>query len=266
MKPVLFFQKVGRPLAVLLIIPLLIVGCTDNNSAKLAGPADKYLAGSLKLMKSTAYRFTGAGKVQYMGVQGQGNFTLSGAYKPPDQSSIKMQMKLGGANFYSEALFRNKVGYQLLNETWKKVVLDPNTLVQPGYKPVEVILAQIPQISSTPIWGQDEEVDGKKLKVIKVLANSKKLKSFLQKEFNKAIALEPERSQELKNFLKNSYISQFYTLYIDPDNNRIVKVTFSQRINLTIAENKMETQLVIDYVISDFGANVTMPALTEKGR
>ncbi len=264
LKAARFFTRLNRFIILLWLVLFLISGCTTRQELPVKQDnvsADWLLSDSLAAMKSAgSYRFSGTGSVQYMGIGEQGTFNLSGASRPPGLACLKMQMKLGGANFYSETAFRNQTAYQLINESWKRIVPDPNTLVQPGYKPVSTILEQLPQVAGAPFLERDAEVNGKKLKVINVPANAKKLKSLLEKQFTRASALEPERRPELLNFLKNSTVSQSCTLTIDPETKRILKVLFRQKVKINSSGSKPETSLSIDYTIFDFGARIAMPS------
>ncbi len=243
---------------------LIISGCGGGHKSGGRKPvrADQLLAESLQTMKNArSYRFTGSGSIQYLDVNDRGTFSITGEYKYPNRSRLKIKLKLGSANYHSETFYRNTLFYQSVNESWKLKPYDPDTLIQPGYKPVSLLLEQIPQGSGSPVYSRDETVDGTVYRVVKISSNPIKLKAYLQKQFNKAIALEPERRQGLQNFLKNCAVSQDYTLYIDPNTKHIVKILFNSSVKVNLPGSKMESRLAAEYSVTGFGSSVTMPAV-----
>ncbi len=251
----------------LIVFILSVPGCGNKSSPdqNKTVSATQLVADSLNVMKNAdSYRFHGVGKVQYIGIGGYGEFTATGAYKSPGYSHMKMKMKLGKANYHSETFYKKDAIYLLSNEYWRKVPFDPNTLIQPGYKPVHALLAQVPEISLNAVFLKDDVINGKKVKVVRILSNSKKFKLFLQKQLHKTISREPDRRQELTNFLKNCSVLQNYTLYIDPETKYIVRILFRQNVRISLANKKTETHMDADYTIYDFGSGVDLPSLPIK--
>jgi len=256
-------------LKILVLLGMIIFfpGCESKSLPNQfhSGSAAQLMANSLNVMEKTgSYRFKGTGSVQYIGIGSQGAFTVTGAYKSPGYSHMKMKMKLGGANYHSETFYKNDTIYQLSNEYWKKVPFDPNTLIQPGYKPVKIILAQLPEVSLNPVSMQDGILNGKIVKVIRAPSNTRKFKIYLQKHLDRTISREPERRQELANFSKNCSVLQNYTLYVDPETKRILKILFRQNVRVTLSNKKTETHMDAEYTIYDFENDVDLPSVPGK--
>ncbi len=265
-KPTVFAKTINQVLF-LLILFMFVSGCGAQGSPakQRSGSAAKLLSESLGVMKNTkSYSYKGSGTIQYIGINDKGAFSLAGDYQSPRNSHMTMELKLGSANYHSEILYRNQKFYQLVNDSWKMIPFSSDTLMQPGYKPANVILDQAAQLYINPVFGPDEEISGKKLAVVKVNASPKKLKLYLQKQFDRAANLEPERRRGLLNFLRTCTVTQVYTLYIDPETKQIVKILFRQNVKINLSNHITETNLSIDYTLSDFGAKFTMPSITGK--
>ena len=250
-----------------MILLLLLSGCRSKTppAKRPVGSPVTLTNESLQVMKNVnSYRFTGSGAIHYIGVNHRGTFRLAGEYLSPQRSHLKMEMKLGNANYYSEVLYRAPNFYQFVHESWKMVTYSPDTLMQPGYQPVNTIIDQIAQVSTNPVFGEEVVLGGSKVTVVKLSSNPTKLKSYLQKQFNKAAAIEPERRQGLTTFLRTCNVSQGYTLYIDPATKRIVKLLFLQTVKINLSNKTMENQMSIEYSLSDFGTGVKLPTITGK--
>lgn len=259
---------VSRPLLLSLLVPVIFLlvlgGCAAPR--RLAdvrrGSAADILSESLKVHQNTkSYRFTADGSIRYLDMADRGNFSLTGQYLAPGRSHMTMELMLGNATYYSEILYTQQTMYQILADSWRKVSFNPNTLMQPGFHPVNLLIDQIGMLAVNPSFDSDEEYQGKKLIVVKAISSPRKIRSYLQKELAKTADLEPDRRTGLMNFLSASSISQQYTLYIDPDTKQIVKLVFLQVVKINLSGKISETQLSTTYYLSDFGADVDIPGL-----
>lgn len=258
------------------LIGLLIIlyaavnpGCTAkiNQANDNRDPAGSLLAKSLDYMKKTgSYHYKGTGFIEYPSLNERGTFAITGEYKNPASSHIILDMTLGNAGYHTETLYRSQMFYSLLQDSWTTTPFDPNILLQPAYKPVNLILYQLEQVSINPVLEEDVRVNGRVLRVIHARSNLKKLKSLMQNEFDKSITLEPERRQGMTNFLKNLTVEHDYILYVEPDSGTIERLQFNQIVRLSLPNAPTESQLSINYTLSDFGADVKMPSVPAKTR
>lgn len=253
------------------LIGLLIILCVAVSIGCAAkakdnrDPAGSLLAKSIDYMKKTgSYHFKGTGFIKYPSLNERGTFAITGEYKNPASSHIILEMTLGNASYHAETFYRNQVFYSLLQDSWTTTPFDPNILLQPAYKPINLILDQMEQVSAKPVFEEDVRVNGRFLRVIHARSNLKKLKSLMQKEFDKAISLEPERRQGITSFLKNLTVEHDYILYVEPVSGIIERLQFNQIVRLNLPTAPAESQLSINYTLNDFGADVTMPSVPAK--
>lgn len=266
----ILFKKTLIPFLLISFIILFSSGCITGNpvnkgstgTAKDRGPDNRLLTETLTAMKQTkSYGYKGSGTVQYIGIDDQGVFTLQGACAGPRQSYLQLKMKLGSTGYQTETLYRDSTLYQISQQSWKIVPFSPDTLIQPSYKPVDLLLDQLSAVYSRPVVETTEELDGRKAIVMRLKSDSGKLQKYLQQQFDTTGRLEPERLTGLMNFLKSCTVSQQYTLYIDPQTKRVLKLLFRQNVKINQSDNIKESHLAIDYAISGFGTRVKLPSI-----
>lgn len=264
MAPVMFRRFRYLFVIFTIIAMALTPGCGEKNSSWSGSrnPAENLLVKGLDFMNETnSYRFKGTGVIDYPDVKDRGTFIISGEYQRPGLSRSHLEMTLGRASYYVDTYYKNGVFYSLFGETWSITPFDPNTLMQPAHKPVNLLLEHLRQVAGKPVLEGNVRSDGHQLQIISIKASQKKLKSLIQKEFDKAVAHEPERRQGMMNFLKILTIDQDYTLYIEPNSGMVVKILFRQVVRLNLPNSGKESHLSIDYTVSDFGSAVKLPSV-----